>query len=189
MVFSIWVLVINRSNEKNKCIFKIPTRILIFIFLNTFFSRYVIKEHSDSLTSIQRSLIVWAILNRTRYEDKSPEKVGIQRLVNKNVYKSAYPLHDGDYDYHDSEENSIKMNERRLLYLEWATIKNWYKKQPLWLIKNYFGVKIGLYFAWLGFYTKMLIIPSIVGIFSFIFGLSTAWSSWNQARFVYSISI
>ena len=153
------------------------------------FFRYVIKEHNDSLTSIQRSLIVWAILNRTRYEDKSPEKVGIQRLVNKNVYKSAYPLHDGDYDYHDSEENSIKMNERRLLYLEWATIKNWYKKQPLWLIKNYFGVKIGLYFAWLGFYTKMLIIPSIVGVFSFIFGLSTAWSSWNQARFVYYIFI
>ena len=81
------------------------------------------------------------------------------------------------------------MNERRLLYLEWATIKNWYKKQPLWLIKNYFGVKIGLYFAWLGFYTKMLIIPSIVGIFSFIFGLSTAWSSWNQARFVYFLAI
>ena len=62
-------------------------------------------------------LIVWAILNRTRYEDESPEKVGIQRLVTKSVYKSAYPLHDGDYDYHDSEENSIKMNERRLLYL------------------------------------------------------------------------
>ena len=81
------------------------------------------------------------------------------------------------------------MNERRLLYLEWATIKNWYKKQPLWLIKNYFGVKIGLYFAWLGFYTKMLIIPSIVGIFSFIFGLSTAWSSWNQARFVYYLAV
>ena len=55
----------------------------------------MIKEHSDSLTSIQRSLIVWAILNRTRYEDKSPEKVGIQRLVTKNVYKSAYPLHGG----------------------------------------------------------------------------------------------
>ena len=71
----------------------IPTEILIFIFV--IFFRYVIKEHSDSLTSIQRSLIVWAILNRTRYEDKSPEKVGIQRLVTKNVYKSAYPLHGG----------------------------------------------------------------------------------------------
>jgi anoctamin-6 len=41
--------------------------------------------------------------------------------------------------------------------LEWATLKAWYKKQPLWLIKNYFGVKIGLYFAWLGFYTQVTI--------------------------------
>jgi hypothetical protein len=30
-------------------------------------------------------------------------------------------------------------------------------------IRDYFGVKIGLYFAWLGFYTFMLILPSIVG--------------------------
>ncbi len=43
----------------------------------------------------------------------------------------------------------------QLLYMEWATPKKWYKKQPLWLIKNYFGVKIGLYFAWLGFYTQV----------------------------------
>ena len=78
-----------------------PSGVQNLIFVDTIVFRYVIKEHSDSLTSIQRSLIVWAILNRTRYEDKSPEKVGIQRLVNKNVYKSAYPLHDGDYDYHD----------------------------------------------------------------------------------------
>ena len=92
------------------------------------------------------------------------------------MYKSAYPLHDGDYDYHDSEENSVKMNERRLLYLEWATIRNWYKKQPLWLIKNYFGVKIGLYFAWLGFYTQMLIPASIVGLICFLFGLFTVFS-------------
>ena len=39
--------------------------------------------------------------------------------------------------------------------MEWATLRTWYKKQPLWLIKNYFGVKIGLYFAWLGFYTQV----------------------------------
>ena len=30
-------------------------------------------------------------------------------------------------------------------------------------VRDYFGVKIGLYFAWLGFYTFMLIPPSIVG--------------------------
>ena len=146
-------------------------------------NKYVIKSHCDQWTHIQRSLIVWTILNRTRYKPRSPEKVGIQRLIAKHVYKSAYPLHDGDYDYHNVEENSTRMNERRLLYLEWASLRNWYKKQPLWLIKNYFGVKIGLYFAWLGFYTKMLIIPSIVGIVCFIYGASTMRSPLNQTRY------
>ena len=69
------------------------------------------------------------------------------------------------------------------MYLEWAKLRNWYKRQPLWLIKNYFGVKIGLYFAWLGFYTKMLIFPSIMGIICFIFGAATVHSSLNQARY------
>ena len=71
----------------------------------------------------------------------------------------------------------------QLLYLEWAKLRNWYKRQPLWLIKNYFGVKIGLYFAWLGFYTKMLIFPSIMGVFCFIFGAATIFSPLNQARY------
>jgi hypothetical protein len=30
----------------------------------------------------------------------------------------------------------------QLLYLEWARIKNMFKKQPLWLIKKYFGDKV-----------------------------------------------
>lgn len=70
----------------------------------------------------------------------------------------------------------------QLLYLEWANLKKWYKKQPLWLIKNYFGVKIGLYFAWLGFYTQMLVIPAFVGLFCFIYGCVTISSSSNQQR-------
>ena len=43
----------------------------------------------------------------------------------------------------------------QLLYDEWAGVKNWRKSQPLWLIRNYFGAKVGLYFAWMGFYTKV----------------------------------
>ena len=75
----------------------------------------------------------------------------------------------------------------QLLYLEWAKLRNWYKRQPLWLIKNYFGVKIGLYFAWLGFYTKMLIFPSIMGIICFIFGAATIFSPLNQARYIHTL--
>lgn len=39
--------------------------------------------------------------------------------------------------------------------------------QPLNKIRFYFGEKIALYFAWLGFYTKMLVFPSIAGIITF----------------------
>lgn len=45
-----------------------------------------------------------------------------------------------------------------------------YKFQPLDQIKSYFGVKFGLYFAWLGFYTLMLIPASIVGVLCTVYG-------------------
>ena len=35
---------------------------------------------------------------------------------------------------------------------------------------------MGLYFAWLGFYTSMLIPPSLVGILCFLYGLLTLQS-------------
>uniref|UniRef100_S4RZN3 Anoctamin n=1 Tax=Petromyzon marinus TaxID=7757 RepID=S4RZN3_PETMA len=37
--------------------------------------------------------------------------------------------------------------------------------------RSYFGEQVGLYFAWLGFYTKMLIFAAIVGLISFFFGV------------------
>ena len=36
--------------------------------------------------------------------------------------------------------------------------------QPLMLISSYFGETVAFYFAWMGFYTKWLIAPSIAGI-------------------------
>lgn len=48
-----------------------------------------------------------------------------------------------------------------------------YKKQPLWLIKRYFGEKVALYFAWLGFYTKCLYPPAVVGLLCFVYGLGS----------------
>lgn len=41
------------------------------------------------------------------------------------------------------------------------------------VLRKYFGSKIGIYFAWLGFYTKVLFPASILGILSLLYGLST----------------
>ncbi|CAF1531396.1 unnamed protein product, partial [Adineta steineri] len=38
------------------------------------------------------------------------------------------------------------------------------------LIRDYFGEKISLYFAWLGLYTTWLIPASFVGVLVFLFG-------------------
>lgn len=62
---------------------------------------------------------------------------------------------------------------RHKLYTKWASLFKWYRYQPLDYIKDYFGVKIGLYFAWLGFYTYMLLLAAVVGIGCFIYSWST----------------
>ncbi|KAI4871330.1 hypothetical protein NFI96_007609 [Prochilodus magdalenae] len=60
-----------------------------------------------------------------------------------------------------------------LLYEEWASYSVFYKYQPIGLIRKYFGEKIGLYFAWLGVYTQMLIPASVVGVIVFLYGCVT----------------
>ncbi|RZF41208.1 hypothetical protein LSTR_LSTR011589 [Laodelphax striatellus] len=124
-------------------------------------------ESEDFFSGAIRTLVVDFILERQRFIDdpSSVAAIGIQRLISENVYCAAYPLHDGDYKTAGSLRN--------LLYVEWAQVGKWIKHQPIDQIKEYFGVKYGLYFAWLGFYTHMLIPASIVGVVCFLYGIFT----------------
>jgi anoctamin-1 len=69
--------------------------------------------------------------------------------------------------------NSDLRSPRRQLLESWASVSRAFTKQPLDEIRRYFGVKIAIYFAWLGFYTSMLIPASIVGVLCFLFGTAT----------------
>lgn len=70
-------------------------------------------------------------------------------------------------------EISVRGSVRHLLHTEWASVSKWYRYQPLDYVKEYFGVKIGLYFAWLGFYTYMLLLASVVGFACFLYAVFT----------------
>ncbi|TNM90528.1 hypothetical protein fugu_002817, partial [Takifugu bimaculatus] len=123
------------------------------------------KDHFfDSKT---RSSIVYEILKRTRCT-KAKYSMGITSLLANGVYAAAYPLHDGDIEGPDAPTN-----DRKLLYEQWASYSVFYKYQPIGLIRKYFGEKVGLYFAWLGVYTQMLIPASIVGVIVFLYGCAT----------------
>lgn len=131
--------------------------------------RFVVKDRDTAYTPAQRSLIVMQILLRARY-DENHEKAGIRRLLADGTYLDCYSLHEGPYNKPGLNGENL---DRHLLYLIWARPSQWYKRQPLWLIRRYFGEKVALYFAWLGFYTKCLYAPAIVGLLCFMYGVGS----------------
>ncbi|XP_015193996.2 anoctamin-1a isoform X1 [Lepisosteus oculatus] len=126
-----------------------------------------LSDKDSFFDSKTRSSIVYEILKRTKCT-KAKYSMGMTSLLANGVYTAAYPLHDGD----TNGENRAP-NDRKLLYEEWASYSVFYKYQPIDLIRKYFGEKIGLYFAWLGVYTQMLIPASIIGIIVFLYGCAT----------------
>ncbi|KAJ8413082.1 hypothetical protein AAFF_G00106640 [Aldrovandia affinis] len=126
-----------------------------------------LSDRDSFFDSKTRSSIVFEILKRTKCT-RAKYIMGITSLLANGVYMAAYPLHDGDME----GENAVP-NDRKLLREEWASYGAFYKYQPICLIRKYFGEKIGLYFAWLGVYTQMLIPASLVGVIVFLYGCAT----------------
>ncbi|NXU22959.1 ANO5 protein, partial [Thalassarche chlororhynchos] len=133
---------------------------------------YLINDESSFFSPSMRNRIVNYILTRCPYgTEEGKKKFGIKRLLNNGTYSAAYPLHDCQYWKKANDPNCD--NERYTLYMEWARFLRFYKEQPLDLIRKYYGEKIGIYFAWLGFYTEMLFLAAVVGLICFLYGLFT----------------
>ncbi|XP_064628631.1 anoctamin-4-like isoform X6 [Lineus longissimus] len=151
---------------------------------------FIIKDQENFFNNSQRSRIAHECLNTTRFDDER-SAIGLRKLINSGTYDAVYPLHEPwikpQVSDPNAENGSFKSdhslltagaeNDRHLLYEMWARPKNWYKFQPLDLIRKYYGEKIGIYFTWLGFYTTALIPPSLVGLICFIYGCATVFGN------------
>ncbi|KAM3859280.1 anoctamin-4-like isoform 1-T1 [Diretmus argenteus] len=133
---------------------------------------FIIHNKDTFFNNATRSRIVHHILQRVKYEE-GKNKMGLNRLLSNNSYEAAFPLHEGSYRSKNSIRTHGAENHRHLLYECWAWWGVWYKYQPLDLIRRYFGEKIGLYFAWLGWYTGMLFPAALVGLLVFLYGMFT----------------
>ncbi|XP_035477744.1 anoctamin-7 isoform X2 [Scophthalmus maximus] len=119
----------------------------------------------------QRHQVLYEILARTPYGSVSKGQVGIDRLLSEQVFTDAYPLHEGRFKLPTPQMSPQSFSVRQILYAYWAKWSCWTRYQPLDHIREYFGEKIALYFAWLGFYTAWLVPASLVGTLIFLFGL------------------
>lgn len=58
--------------------------------------QFIVKDRMTHYNSAQRSLIVFQILLRAKYDDG--EKCGIRRLINDGTFQACFPLHEGRYE-------------------------------------------------------------------------------------------
>ncbi|KAG9299480.1 hypothetical protein G9A89_009433 [Geosiphon pyriformis] len=92
--------------------------------------------------------------------------LAIKKLLKEGTYSEFFPLHDGP-PYEESVDQN-PTNLRAKLFKTWVkSVSN----QPLEDIRDYFGERLTLYFAWLGFYTTWLTVAATLGIITVLYGL------------------
>ncbi|XP_056138913.1 anoctamin-7 [Lampris incognitus] len=133
--------------------------------------RFVGSDNKETFfKTTQRHRVVYEILARTPYGVVKKGEVGIDRLLNEHVFTAAFPLHEGPFELPEVPVPPQYLSLRQVLFRYWAQWSCWRCYQPLDHIREYFGEKIALYFAWLGFYTGWLLPASLVGTLVFLFG-------------------
>ena len=115
------------------------------------------------LTDSERAYLTYRVLEETEYSEGFKKRIGVQRLIRKGYFVSAFPLHSGPSKPLDPN------NLKSVLFEYWARPMKFWKVQPLEHIRQYFGTGVAFYFLWLGFYTRMLISLAVIGICSYLF--------------------
>ncbi|XP_065061399.1 anoctamin-7-like isoform X1 [Rhopilema esculentum] len=147
--------------------------------------KFIGSDNPDTyFTDTQRTRVAYEILETAPYGKRQKGEIGVERLVAEGCFTAAYPLHVGQHkrpreEGPDSPDDEPQMNKRQILKHYWGRWSKWAKYQPLDHVRDYYGEKIGLYFAWLGQYTAWLILPSFVGLMVFLYGIVTVHSPDN----------
>lgn len=136
-------------------------------------------EDLDSfLTMAEKQKIILHEIEAVRATDEDPHIPGyeniklypgksiLRKYLSQKIVLAAFPIHDEEY--------------LKRLGAEWYQMKLAFKPQPIDKIQYYFGEKMALYFAFLGFYTIALLPPALIGIIYFV----TSWQSmYREAIF------
>ncbi|KXJ26647.1 anoctamin-4 isoform X2 [Exaiptasia diaphana] len=162
---------LNPLRVKDSTIIEKPSYFMAF-YKQRKHDKFLGHENDEKLfTTLDRHYAVQRICCSAAFSDDEGAKgVGLKQLIYEGAYIAGYPLHDGDDDV---QEGRVPDNDRQRLKRDWSRFGRMFKYQPYDTIKSYFGTAIALYFAWLGFYTAMLVPLAFVGLIIFIYGIAS----------------
>ncbi|XP_037109447.1 anoctamin-9 isoform X2 [Syngnathus acus] len=83
---------------------------------------------------------------------------GLRVLMKTKVFEAKFCLHE--------------KKKQRELTESWARWTACFQGQPITAVRNYFGEKVALYYLWLGWYTYMLVVPALIGVVVFLYGVA-----------------
>ncbi|KAE9332289.1 hypothetical protein PF008_g15013 [Phytophthora fragariae] len=132
----------------------------------TYFAPFAEYRHEDKYQPYYRRYpIKWGTKKEeTLFTQKDRIRLAegiVDRHINTDALEAAGYLEGQMFALHDAE---ALHDLRHSWALHWTMLY-----QPLHKIRYYFGEKIALYFAWLEFYTKMLVFPSVAGVITFCY--------------------
>lgn len=120
-----------------------------------------VENEGEFFTTQERQSIIYYMLNNLRaLKGEQLNKVKflegqpiVPLLQSKGIVSQVFPLHNQD-----------TLQEMRKCWVQGV-----FRRQPLDKIRDYFGVKIAMYFAYLGHYTLALCIPAFLGACIWLF--------------------
>ncbi|KFP63023.1 Anoctamin-9, partial [Cariama cristata] len=122
------------------------------------------NAHHDIPVTTSFSLLRIRIVNFILQNTMTPDLEKLHDLMKKKVFEATFPLHE-------------KEEVREILTEKWTRWRDIFFQQPIEKIRCYFGEKVALYFAWLGWYTYLLGIAAVVGLVVFVAGITVFNSS------------
>ncbi|KAM6159437.1 anoctamin-9 [Rhynchocyon petersi] len=124
----------------------------------------------DSTLDTTRIRIIHTFIKNIKTADGET----FEDLKNDQVFQTGFFLHTVGVDQRmgAGSEACSPLREREESLKKWAQWRSMFKRQPIDVIRSYFGEKVALYFAWLGWYTLMLIPAAVAGLIVFLSGFA-----------------
>lgn len=124
---------------------------------------FVPASATSFFSSLERQRLILALLELGLSEGGCDLDLDVE--IEKKVLTAIVPVHEPTGRGHDT-------NERAKLMDSWCLAPlHWWPSQPLDDVKEYFGERMALYFAFLQHLTRGLLMPSAIGLVVVLYGI------------------